>query len=587
MNEPMKQAGVQDALDPSSAVSTSNDDETMAELRTLLLGPAEKQIADVHARLTDPNRQLEEVVHVLPAAISVRSRRDGQLADALAPTVTSAIHESVRKDPQPIADAIFPIIGPAIRKAISAALSGMTQSFNQTLAYSVSVKGLKWRLEALRTGRSFAEVVLLHTLLYRVEQVFLIHRETGLLLQHVSAPGSQMQDADMVSGMLTAIQDFVHDSFSTAKGDELQTLQVGELTVWVERGPLAVLAGVIRGNAPHELREVFQQTLERIHLQFGTALSEFKGDASPFDSTRSLLEDCLQAHYDSQPKASDKPAKLTPLNVIVSLLVIAALVLGFFWLRGRWRWDNFIEQLRNEPGIVVAETGTRDGKYYLSGLRDPLARDPAVLMQEAKVDPNKVLSRWEPFQALTPDFVLARSKRLLNTPNTVKLSLKDGVLNAEGFASHDWVIEARRGSRFLPGVNGFRDDRLLDLNRVEDPLLMFVLDSAELVPGQSEKFDALVHDIERLQAQAEAMQKNVTLEIYGHTDESGTEERNATLAAERAQTVASELQGRLPRWTNVTVRAVASKEQLRNEVTEADRATNRSVTFKVIATDAQ
>ena len=35
-------------------------------------------------------------------------------------------------------------------------------------------------------GKSFAEVVLLNTLRYRVEQVFLIHAESGLLLQHVT-----------------------------------------------------------------------------------------------------------------------------------------------------------------------------------------------------------------------------------------------------------------------------------------------------------------------------------------------------------------------------------------------------------------
>jgi OOP family OmpA-OmpF porin len=58
---------------------------------------------------------------------------------------------------------------------------------------------------ALRTGTSFAEVVLLNTLLYRVEQVFLIERESGLLLQHVRSAAVRTEDADMVAGMLTAI----------------------------------------------------------------------------------------------------------------------------------------------------------------------------------------------------------------------------------------------------------------------------------------------------------------------------------------------------------------------------------------------
>jgi predicted ABC-class ATPase len=58
---------------------------------------------------------------------------------------------------------------------------------NHSLDISISWQGVKWRLEAMRTGKPFGEVVLLHTLRYRVEQVFPIQRESGLLLLHVAA----------------------------------------------------------------------------------------------------------------------------------------------------------------------------------------------------------------------------------------------------------------------------------------------------------------------------------------------------------------------------------------------------------------
>lgn len=582
----MKDSNGQAVLDEAAAPDTLSDEEGMAALRCLLLGPAEAQLADVQARLTDPKRQLNEVSKVLPAAIAVRSRQDDALSDALAPTVAAAVTRSVRKNPQPLADAIFPIIGPAIRKAIASALSGMVQSFNQSLTHSLSLKGLRWRFEALRTGKSFAEVVLLHTLLYRVEQVFLIHKETGLLLQQVAAAGIVSQDAEMVSAMLTAIQDFVHDSFTTNRGDELETLQVGELTVWIEQGPQAVLAGVIRGSAPQDLRAVFQETLERLHLHFGDALSEFKGDSAPFAGTAPLLEDCLEARYDALTPASAKGRKLTPFTAVVGVALVALLFLGGWWLRNKWRWDSAIERLRAEPGVIVTETGKRGGKYFLNGLRDPLARDPQVVLRESQIDPGTVVSHWEQFQALTPEFVLARAKRLLDPPSTVRLSVQDGVLAAEGFALHQWVVETRRAARLLPGAGQFRDDKLLDLNRIEDPLLMFEIDRSALVTGQEEKLDLLAADIGRLQALALALQKDVLLEISGHTDGSGTEARNSTLSQERAQAIATLLQARLPTWTNLTIRAVGSKGKLRDEVSDADRATNRSVTFKVLATDA-
>lgn len=584
----MVESPTHDVLDESPQTGSPGEDESMTELRSLLLGPAETQIAEIHERLTDPRRQLEEVSQVLPAAVAVRTRQDDELTKALAPTVTSAIESSVRRNPQPLIDAIFPVMGPAIRRAISVALSGMIQSLNQSMAYSLSVQGLKWRIEAWRTGKSFAEVVLLHTLLYRVEQVFLIHKETGLLLQHVVAGNAETQDADMVSGMLTAIQDFVHDSFNSPDEDQLETLQVGELTVWIEQGPLAILAGVIRGTAPQELRPVFQSALENIHLQFNEALADFSGDADAFDAARPLLEDCLETQYDPQKQAA--PSKLipTPVIIIASLILLAIIVWGFFALRNARRWDAYVERLKSEPGVVVTDEGKRGGKYFISGLRDPLARDPQTLLQEAKVDPSNVVSRFEPFQAMSPEFVLARARNLLETPATVNLKLAEGgVLEAEGFAARQWITETRRSVRFIPGLSQFKDDNLLDLDRIVNPRLLFELDQTQLVPGQEEKLKQLVGDIERLQALAEVMKKRVRLEITGHADGSGTAERNSELSRGRAETIASELNSRLPSRNNLIIAPAGSKEKLQDEVTEADRAANRSVTFKVIVTDHQ
>lgn len=579
-----------DVLEEGVHLDTASDDAEMAELRSLLLGPAEGQIAEIHERLTDQHRQLTEISRVLPDAVMVRTRQDDELAQALGPTVTTAIERSVRKNPQPLIDAIFPVIGPAIRRAISVALSGMVQSLNQSMAYSFSVQGLKWRIEAWRTGKPFAEVVLLHTLLYRVEQVFLIHGETGLLLQHVVAGGSGaagVQDADMVSGMLTAIQDFVHDSFNSPDEERLETMEVGELTVWVEQGPLAIIAAVIRGTAPPELRHVFQETLETIHLQFRPALMEFSGDASVFNTARPLLEDCLQTQLD-QEKHGSAPARIPrTFIVIASLLVLALIVWGFLSWRDARRWDAYVERVKLEPGVVVTDAGTRDGKYFIGGLRDPLARDPSDFLAEAKVDPKDVVSSFEPFQAMSPEFVAARARQLLGPPQTVNLKFSEGRLEVEGFATLQWITEMRRVARFVPGVTQLKDDNLFDVDRIVNPSLLFEVDKTELAPGQEEKFRQLAADIERLQQLAEAMKKNARLEITGRADGSGSEERNAELSRGRAEAIAAELNARLPSKSNLTIVPVASREKLREEVTEADRAANRSVTFKIILSDAR
>jgi outer membrane protein OmpA-like peptidoglycan-associated protein len=567
-----------------AAPTPDHDDDSVAELRSLLLGQAELQLAEVHERLFDPQRQLKEVSNVLPEAIAVRSRQDDELTSAIYPTVSAALERSVRKNPQPLVAAIFPIMGPAIRKAIAAALSGMVQSFNQTLNYSMTTRGLKWRWEAFKTGRPFAEVVLLHTLIYRVEQIFLIHKESGLLLRHVAADEVVVQDSDMVSGMLTAIQDFVTDSFQTSRDNQLETLQVGDLNVWIEQGPQAFLAAVIRGSAPQELRETLQEILERIHFQFGTALADFTGDSAALARAGPLLEEGLQSSYDPAKQIRKSTGRLNPFTVVASVVLLALLGWGFFWVRDRRRWNAYIERLRNEPGFVITDSGRQGGKYFVSGLRDPLSRDPVAMLQGTGLDAESVVGNWQSFQTLSPQFVLARAEKSLNPPPAVTLAVSDDTLEAQGFASHAWITEARRIAPFLPGVSRLRDDKLFDLERIEDPLLLFDLDRVTLRAGQDDKLNRLVEDLNHLRQLAG--DRPIKLEITGHTDGSGTEMRNDTLSQGRADTVAAMLKARLSTWPNLTIVALGTKEKLRQEINEEDRATNRSVTIKVSINDS-
>ena len=189
-----------------------NTDSDYERLRNLLLAPEQAEIDEINHRLTSPDQRIESLSQVLPDAIVHRTQKDDNLSLALAPTVVKVVDDSVRKHPKAFADALFPIIGPAIRKAIAEAFRSLTESLNRALESNFSIQGLKWRIEARRTQRTYAEVVLAHSLVYRVEQVFLIHRETGLLLQHLVAEstcdsgcGHGLGDVDGDSGFCAVL----------------------------------------------------------------------------------------------------------------------------------------------------------------------------------------------------------------------------------------------------------------------------------------------------------------------------------------------------------------------------------------------
>ena len=551
--------------------------DDLASLRSILLGPAERQLQALEARIDDRFARAHDVGAVLPQAFLQRAR-DPELARALSPPIEQAITASVRRNPKPLADAIFPVIGPAIRKAVAASLASMVESLNRTLESSCSWRALKWRVEAIRTGRPFGEILLLNTLLYRVEQVFLIHRTTGLLLQHVRAGAARVEDAQMVSAMLTAIRDFVQDSFRVSEQDSLDALQMGELSVWIEQGPHAILAAVMRGNAPQDRRRLLQDTLESIHLQCGEALLSFNGDASPFESSRAALEDCLQTGTGRR-----RGRARVVQAIIVGLAVVALALWAGFSLRERGRWARYLEALRSEPGFVVIADGRRDGKRFVAGLRDPLARDPQDILRQAQLSPSEVVGNWEPYQALAPTFVLARARAILQPPPGATLTLRDGVLSATGQAPAAWVSEARRMTPLIAGVTHFETAGLLESDiqslkeQLESAVLLFVQGTAQPVAGQDEDLRLLGQHVHEFDAAAASAGRFFRIDVVGYSDTDGAAESNLPLSRARAQTILASLALQSSPHVTMQVVGMGSSEPVATGNSEADKQRNRRV----------
>jgi outer membrane protein OmpA-like peptidoglycan-associated protein len=370
-----------------------------AELHELLVGPDVDRIAHIEDRLNDAGKRAIDVAQVLPEAI--RGSKGKALREALEPVFEKAFESSVRKHPKDLADAIFPVIGPAIRKSIAASIAEFAETLNQIVEKSVSLRAIQWRVEALVTGRPFSELLLTRSLLYSVEQVFLIHRKSGLLLMHVASQGSVLKDADMISGMLTAIQDFFSDSF-TDGGQDLETVDAGRFKLWIQYGSKALVVGAVSGTAPTELKSVFRGAIEKVHQTLYAELDSFKqGDTSVFEPARPTLEACLLGQSGPGKKKSSWP-------VWVLLGLIGLLVAGGLWYRARerGRWDDYFDSLKHQPGLAITGVQKRDGVWIVDGLKDPLVKSPVH---------DKVQFRWQPFLSLDPAFAQQREFENIKT----------------------------------------------------------------------------------------------------------------------------------------------------------------------------
>ncbi|MEL6248770.1 MAG: OmpA family protein [Cyanobacteria bacterium J06648_16] len=522
------------------------DKQTLAELKELqqlLLG------ADIDTLRRPP---ADAIAAVLPEAIAQAQPQQDQLSLAAVPTVEAAIQASVNQDVNVLSEALFPVIGPATRKSITAAIGNLVQSLNQTLEYSLSPQSFKWRLEARRTGKSFAEVVLLRTLVYQVEQVLLIHKDTGLVLQHVVKPDATVQDPDVVSAMLTALQDFVRDSFQVEGSGGLDTLELSGLQIWLEEGPQAVLACVIRGMAPQDLRQTLRDSLEKIHLLFGQQLQAFNGDPEALAGSRPYLEDCFQAQF----KQQDSPPQQAPTprprwQRTLAWLALGGVLIGLTtwgWLNWRadQRWAQLVATLEQQPGIVIVSAQRQGGQYVLSGLRDPLAADPEQALADSAIRPDAVTMRWEPYLSMAPAFVDDRLYALLSPPPTVTLQLDaNRVLHLSGQATSDWIQRARQLSRQM-GILGWDDAQLTAIEQQTLQTLMGRIESRQFdfEPAQQrlQSFDQTglsnqANDIRQLADLARMLDQTVNITLVG----AGDSARQTDLGQSRAAVVEHQL----------------------------------------------
>ena len=119
---------------------------------------------------------------------------------------------------------------------------------------------------------------------YKVEELYLIYKD-GRLLRNVSAVEVKT-DTDIMSGMLTAINDFVQDSFQT-EGD-LGSIDYGNNKIILQRGEHSYLAAVIYGEIDNMFKGKMINAVRTIEA-INPTLATWNGDAESVKQVKVYL----------------------------------------------------------------------------------------------------------------------------------------------------------------------------------------------------------------------------------------------------------------------------------------------------------
>ncbi|MCK5559171.1 MAG: hypothetical protein KAJ51_01200, partial [Thermoplasmata archaeon] len=128
----------------------------------------------------------------------------------------------------------------------------------------------------------------------KIEDIFIISNN-GILLAHKSKELRPDMDNDILSGMLTAIQDFVGDAFAEKSKSDLRRLDFGDSEIHLKRGKDFYLAVVLTGTGeePADLEDKLDETIAKIEAEYGTVLENWKGQYKDVRGIKDHLDDLL------------------------------------------------------------------------------------------------------------------------------------------------------------------------------------------------------------------------------------------------------------------------------------------------------
>lgn len=440
----------------------SKQEPELQALQEILLSDHELELRQLEHRVDDIESRTRDVAEVLPNA--VRRTPAAVLSQALGNPIASSLRRIARRERKMLAEVMFPVMMPAIRRAVVETLRSWVKTVNQVLDHSFSLRGIGWRIQALRSGVPFSEIVLKHTLLYRVEQVFLVHRTSGLLIAHQYHPDIVVRDSDAVSAMLTAIQDFMQDSFGGLASNDLDTVDTGDMTLWLIHDEDAFLACSIRGVPPEDLRDELRQLLDRILDTYSNRIRSFAGELEigDKDGLEALLEEAMDHMGEEAETGSSTPWLLA----IAGLALVTWMSLLFFrsFNSDRERLTHATQRLNAEPGYAIQSIQVDGPTLAITGLRDPMARPLSEVLPN---EPTR--SSFESYLSLDESILLKRVRKWLAMPMSVSVALQNHVLVCRGTASHEWVAKQQKRADFLgygldlSGVSA--DDEMVQLRQ--------------------------------------------------------------------------------------------------------------------------
>ncbi len=365
-----------------------------------------------HRVAEDSPKMAAAIAKILPSAITAEMNLDPEaIARAIAPEIALSIKEQIRLDGNAIPQVLGPEMGKAIKAQIESERDAMVdalypvigstiskymvevvQEINRKVESTLSFGGIKRKIRARIQGVSEAELIFQESVGYQVQAIFLIDKDSGLVIQEIQQPGEKQLDSEMIAGMLTAIRSFANDCITS--GSELDSIDYGDWQIPLEAAGYCYLAVVIKGEPDKQFRSKIRQVLGEIVLKYGNDIQEYSGNMATIPlAIRTKLEQLSEQNKDQPQKSSSPPMLLWLIIFLLGLVFIPWVIVNYRARAAQNITQTAAAQLDVAPELSVyrLDSQVKDGQLILSGrVPSKYLRDRAAVMMQQLASQNNL-----------------------------------------------------------------------------------------------------------------------------------------------------------------------------------------------------
>jgi hypothetical protein len=256
--------------------NADNELQLMSQLREILLKEDRFALMEVQQILKD--RELLSI-HVNPIIEEHLTFLKQNFPKEFNKDVNKLIEQKLKDSQQEILEVVYPVMGKMISKFISLQFQELKESIDAQINNIFSKQGLVKRFRNKIFGVKDADIIIASLDKPVLEEIFIIQRETGLMLGNASL--SPSVNRDVVAGMLTAIKAFVEEAFVEHDKEDLEMIQYGTYRILLQNFPSYYFAMALSGSVSTKETEVFRnKTIDFIEkttsLRFSDVTSEIQ-----------------------------------------------------------------------------------------------------------------------------------------------------------------------------------------------------------------------------------------------------------------------------------------------------------------------